>query len=124
MSERFDTVLMQLFQSIIEQLDILDMSNLEHGTVVKVSIPMYISPTSSTEDIHISTPSLEDSYQRVINDVKNLDHLLVIHLDDCQKFFCGTLKTPGMFGGKIRVGDLMCFAFGLFSRIFCIVVRA
>jgi hypothetical protein len=117
MAERFDSVLIQLFQSIIEQLNGLDTSNLENGAVIEVSIPKYISPTSSSEGIHKSTPSLQESYQNVIDTVEKLDRLLVIHLDDCQEFFCGSTKNPEKTAdNEIRVGDLMCFALRLFSR--------
>ena len=107
----------QLFQGIIVHLGHLGASGLDNGAVIEVSIPKYVSPTSSSEAIHKSTPSLQESYNEVINAVGKLNRLLVIHLDDCQEFFCGSTNNPEKTANnKIRVGDLMCFALRLFSR--------
>lgn len=85
--------------------------------MIEVSIPVYISPTSRSENIHAQGPSHRKSYNMVIDAVKKLDRLLVIHLDDCQEFFCGSTKNPVKTAdNEIRVGDLMCFALRLFSR--------
>jgi hypothetical protein len=60
MAERFDTVLSQLFQSIIEQLDSLDTSDLFNVAVIEVSIPAYISPlrTSMLNYLRLKTPTI------------------------------------------------------------------
>ncbi|KAI3632613.1 hypothetical protein MIR68_009719 [Amoeboaphelidium protococcarum] len=117
MAEQFDNMLLLLCQSIVEQLDELDASNLEQGGAIEVSIPERVSPILSSEDTHTATLSLQACYKKVIEYMRKLDRLLVIHLDDCQQFFCGSTKNPEKtVDNKIRVGDLMCFAVRLFSR--------
>lgn len=107
---RFKTVLAQLFQCIIEKLNHLDPA----ATVIEITIPKYISPTK-TEFIEIMESSAE-AYERLTHIVKDLKRLLVIHLDDCQEFFCELTKTPEIVDGKVRVGDIMGLALRLFSR--------
>ncbi|KAI3656314.1 hypothetical protein MP638_003113 [Amoeboaphelidium occidentale] len=115
LTERFDVVLSQLFQSIIGQLSDLDKSDPGDGAMIKVSIPKYISPTASSEDMNAPVPSFVDAYQKMRATVGNLGRLLVIHLDDCQEFFCGLTKTPKLSVDTIKVGNLMCYALRLFS---------
>ena len=76
--ERFQTVLIQLFQSITEQLNTKDTV----GATIQVAIPKYISPTKTEFPIEVS--SMSETYKELIAKVRSLKRLLVIHLDDCQ----------------------------------------
>ncbi|KAI8891896.1 hypothetical protein BC833DRAFT_644839 [Globomyces pollinis-pini] len=92
------TVLIQLFHSIFEQLDNLDSSKLINGT-------------------NIRGLSLTDINRNLIYKVRNLKHLLVIHLDDCQEFFCGmTSNAEKQQDDKFKVGDIMGFALRLNAK--------
>jgi len=108
--ERFEIVLAQLFQSIIDKL-----INIDPGaTVIEITIPDYISPTKT--DFPFVKESLSDSYRKLLATIESLDRLLVIHLDDCQKFFCGLTETVKVDKQKsVKVDEIMGFALRLFS---------
>ena len=76
--KRFQTVLIQLFQSIMEQLNTIDTV----GATIRVSIPNYISPTKTEFPKDVS--SISETYKELIAKVRGYKRLLVIHLDDCQ----------------------------------------
>ena len=108
--KRFQTVLVQLFEGIIEQLNSIE----PEATVIEITIPDYISPTKT--DFPLVKESLSDSYKKLLATIESLDRLLVIHLDDCQKFFCGLTETAKVDKQKsVKVDEIMGFALRLFS---------
>ena len=121
--KRFDLVLGQLFQAIIVCLDRLDPENIgNEGEIIDISLPKYatsVSSLSSLDDITCtsSSPSLHEYYQEMISAANKFNRLLVIHLDDCQAFFCGLTKNQVIRrDGKVRFSDVMSSAFRIFSR--------
>ena len=101
---RFEIVLAQLFQSIIDKL-----INIDHtATFIEITIPKYISPTKPGFDEIMESSAA--AYERLTKIVKGLKRLLVIHLDDCQEFFCGLTKTTEIVDGRLKVGEVMGFA--------------
>jgi hypothetical protein len=109
--QRFETVLAQLFQCITAQLNTMAATQ---GATIKVVSPKYISPTSV--EFPAKNVDVSDIYKELVKKVNETDRLLVIHLDDCQEFFCGLTKTTGMNNGTLRVGDIMGLALRLFSK--------
>lgn len=81
--ERFQIVLIQLFESIMEKLNLLDSSNITNGVIIQIEIPDYISPTSA-ELPTLGKKKLSNIYHELVQKVRALKHLLVIHFDDCQ----------------------------------------
>jgi hypothetical protein len=109
--KRFQTVLAQVFDVIIEQLNRID----TEATVIEIAIPNYISPTKT--DFPLEQESLSESYKNLVATIESLDRLLVIHLDDCQKFFCGLTETVKVDKqNSVKVDEIMGFALRLFSR--------
>ena len=108
---RFETGLAQLFEGIMEQLAQIEPT----ATVIEVTIPDYISPTKPVFPDVIA--NLSSTYKKLLSTIKGLGRLLVIHLDDCQEFFCGLTETVKVDKTKsVKVGELMGFALRLFSR--------
>ena len=108
--KRFEIVLAQLFQSIIDKL-----INIDPGaTFIEITIPKYISPTKPGFDETMDSSAA--AYERLIEIVKDLKRLLVIHLDDCQEFFCGLTKTTEIFDGRLKVEEVMGFALQNFNQ--------
>lgn len=88
-------MLVQLFQAIIKELNSIE----PETTVIEITIPDYIYPTKT--DFPPVKENLSDSYKRLVTVIKSLNRLLVIHLDDCQEFFCGLTKTPEIVDSKV-----------------------
>lgn len=108
--KRFEIVLAQLFQSIIDKL-----INIDPGaTFIEITIPKYISPTKPGFDETMDSSAA--AYERLTEIVKDLKRLLVIHLDDCQEFFCGLTKTAEIVDGRLKVGEVMGFALQNFNQ--------
>jgi hypothetical protein len=81
--ERFQSVLSQLFQSIIEAIGEMDPSKSDsESNIIKVSIPKYATPSSTPTEPKPKLP--KTPYENVLEIVKAKNQLLVIHLDDCQ----------------------------------------
>jgi hypothetical protein len=108
--KRFEIVHSQLFQSIIEKLNKIDLG----ATFIEITIPKYISPTKPVFDETMESSAA--AYEKLIGIVNGLERLLVIHLDDCQEFFCGLTKTTEIVDGKLKVGQVMGFALQNFNR--------
>ena len=109
-NQRFQTVLVQLFEGIIEQLNRIE----PVATVIEITIPNYVSPTKT--DFPVVNKSLSDSYKELLATIESLNRLLVIHLDDCQKFFCGLTGTVKVDKQKlVKLDEIMGFALRLFS---------
>ena len=79
------------------------------ATVIKITVPTNLKFPEATSD-------LSDTHERLVMTMKGLKRLLVIHLDDCQEFFCELTKTSEIIDGKVKVGDIMGFALRLFSK--------
>ena len=108
--KRFEIVLAQLFQSIIDKL-----GNIKLGdTSIEITIPKYISPTKPGFDETMDSSAA--AYERLTEIVKGLERLLVIHLDDCQEFFCGLTKTTEIVDGRLKAGEVMGFALQNFNQ--------
>jgi hypothetical protein len=117
--KRFQTVLTQLFQCIIEKFNALESSNWNTGSnLIHVTLPDYISPTKpGFPDLY---KSLSVTLKELVQTIQKLNRLLVIHLDDCQEFFCGLTKNVEQRDdGKVKVGEIMGLALRLFSRQVC-----
>ena len=112
--KRFQTVLTLLFQCILEKLNALESSNCKSNLIHADCIP----PTKpKVRDVD---KSLSTTFKELVQKIHELDHLLVIHLDDCQEFFCElTRNVEQRNDGKVKVGEIMGLALGLFSRQVC-----
>ena len=108
--ERFEIVLAQLFQSIIDKLINID----PEATFIEITIPKYNYPTKPGFDEKMDSSA--EAYERLTEIVKGLKRLLVIHLDDCQEFFCGLTKTTEIVDGKLKVGEVMGYALQNFNQ--------
>jgi hypothetical protein len=107
--KRFEAVLIQLFKGIIEQVNSIE----PEATVIEITMSAYISPTKTDFP---REESLSDWYKRLLTAIEDLDRLLVIHLDDCQEFFCGLTETAKVDKKSVKVDEVMGFALRLFSR--------
>jgi hypothetical protein len=117
--KRFQTVLTQPFQCIIEKLGALESSNWNTGSnLIHLTHSDYISATKpGFPDL---AKSLSATYKELVQKIRELNHLLVIHLDDCQEFFCGLTKNVEQRDdGTVKVGEIMGLALRLFSRETC-----
>jgi len=88
------------------------------SNLIHVTLPDYISPTKpGFPDLD---KSMSATYKELVQKIQKLNHLLVIHLDDCQEFFCGLTKNLELRDdGKVKVGEIMGLALRLFSREVC-----
>jgi hypothetical protein len=117
--KRFQTVLNQLFPCIIEKFNALESSNWNtDSNLIHVTLPNYISPTKpGFLDLD---KSLSATDKDLVQKIQKSNRLLVIHLDDCQEFFCGLIKNVEQRdNGKVKVGEVMGLALRLFSREVC-----